>query len=413
MPDELATCSACGTQNAIHRSVCLKCGVSLSAKEPPAFIISATGASAFPNMNEDLGRVVSQFVEKRVDEPEPRETDLWCEAVYAALFSVAFEIVTRLKSAKGSQEDLERETKAIIEGTCAHAAPWVNARLAEDIQQSIGVRVQYDDASLIRYRMLMYFNVAYNAMAERDYEKGVARSHACWAILSEAVSQLMKQYGEMDKSTITKYREIGLMPPSEEEAISFVRKAWESSESMSREIGEVLDSKATSVSDSPSLSGKVQEAAKYVRNKFEDDRQLIIIHQRDLNKRKDYQKLDDIPIKLADAIRAVWRQAEAFASSGDPVSSGLMPKKRGDLLRDLHTYDEHLLRLQAKLESFIPNALRAVRSINAQVQPRFYKYTEKFFLDVLKYDIRDAANKNSIRRMIERSWKRVKGDYLR
>ncbi len=203
------------------------------------------------------------------------------------------------------------------------------------------------------------------------------------------------------------------MPPSEEESISFVRKAWESSESMSREIGEVLDSKATSLSDSPKLSGKVQEAAKYVRNKFEDDRQLIIIHLRDLNKTEDYQNLDDIPIELAEAIRTVWRQAEAFVSSGDPISSGLMPKKRGGLLRALHTYNERFVRLQAKLESFIPNALRTVRSINPQVQPRLSKYMVTLFLDVLKYDIRDASSKSGLRRMIERSWKRLRGDYLR
>ena len=333
--------------------------------------------------------------------------------MYAALFSVAFEIVTRSKPANESHEDLERVTKAIIEGTCARAAPWVDARLAEDIHESIGVSVKYDEVPLMRYRMLMYFNVAYRAMEERGYDAHDARSHACFAILSQAASELIKQYSEMDDNTVPKYREIGLMPPSEEESISFVRKALESSERMSREIGEVLDSKATSLSDSPKLSAKIQEAAKYVRNKFEDDRQLISIHLRNLNKTKDYQNLDDIPIELADAIHTVWRQAEAFVSSGDPISSGLMPKTTGTLLHDLNTYDERSVRLQAKLESVIPNALKTVRSIDPRVQPRLSKYMATLFLDVLKYDIRDASSKSGLRRMIERSWKRVNGDYLR
>ena len=243
--DELMTCGACGTKNAFHRTVCLKCGASLSTKEPPAFTISSPGIPAFPYMNENLGRIVSQFVEKRIiGGPQREQSDLWSEGVYVALFSVAFEIVTRSKSAKGSQEDLQRETKAIIEGTCAHAAPWVDARLAEDTQQSIGVRVEVDDAPLMRYRMLMYFNVAYSAMADRGYEADVARSHACFAILSQVVSELMKRYSTIDETTMKKYREIGLMPPSEEEARCFMRKAFEACQSMSREIAKLLDSYA-------------------------------------------------------------------------------------------------------------------------------------------------------------------------
>jgi hypothetical protein len=145
-----------------------------------------------------------------------------------------------LKSAKGSQEDLERETKAIIEGTCAHAAPWANARLAEDVRQSVGVQVEYDDAPLMRYRMLMYFNVAYRAMANRGYEPHIARSHACFVILSQVVEELMKQYSGIDESKMKKYPDLG--PPSAEEAVSFRKKAFEACESISGEIAKLLDS---------------------------------------------------------------------------------------------------------------------------------------------------------------------------
>jgi hypothetical protein len=128
---------------------------------------------------------------------------------------------------------------------------------------------------------------------------------------------------------------------------------------------------------------------------------------------ENYQNLDDIPIELAEAIRAVWRQAEAFAASGDPTSSGLMPKKTGDLQRDLSTYNERFVRLQMKLEKIIPTALKTLRSIDPKVQPRFYQYTVTLFLDILKYDIRDATSKSALRRKLERSWKRLRGAFLK
>jgi len=242
MAVEVISCPACGTKNARHRSVCLKCGVSRSATEPHVLTLSSPGISAFPDMNENLGRIVSEFVEKRItDGPQREGPDLWSEAVYAALFSVAFEIVTRSKSAKVSQENLERETKTIIEGTCAHAAPWVDARLAEDIHQSIGVSVKYDDVPLMRYRMLMYFNVAYRAMEERGYEADVARSHACFAILSQVVSELMVRYSAIDESAMKKS---GERIPSAAEARSFMKKAFEACEVISGEIAKLLDSYA-------------------------------------------------------------------------------------------------------------------------------------------------------------------------
>ena len=126
---------------------------------------------------------------------------------------------------------------------------------------------------------------------------------------------------------------------------------------------------------------------------------------------QDIENLDDIPIELAAAIRAVWRQAEAFAAAGSIERSGLMPQN-GSLLQRLNTYDERFLRLQMKLD-IISSALKTVRSINPKEQPRLYNYMVTLFLDVLKYDIRDASNKTGLRRMIERSWKRLTGDYLR
>jgi len=182
------------------------------------------GAGTKPSMNENLGMIVSEFVEKRVDGPQPEEVDLWCAAVYASLFGVAFEIVTHLDSARGSPENLERETNAIIEGTCAHAAPWVNARLAEHSQQSIGVRVQWDIASEMRNRMRQYFTEAFGVTADRGYEAQVARSHACFVGLRAAIARLGQQ---------------GLVRLDEASAV--LKKIFEGCEDMSREMGERLE----------------------------------------------------------------------------------------------------------------------------------------------------------------------------
>jgi hypothetical protein len=212
----------------------------------------------------------------------------------------------------------------------------------------------------MRGRMVTYFDIAYSAMADRGYEKGVARSHACFVILSEAISHLVQQQR---------------LHLTEEEASRFLRKALEVSESMSREIGDLLDSKARS------LSAKTE----------------------------DHQSLDDIPIALAEAIEAVHRQAERFASARGLVDSGLMPEE-GDLQHGLSIYNERFARLKMKLE-IIPRALEALRSIDRRVQPQAYRYMVTLYLDVLKYDIRDASFKSALRRSVERLWKRATGQY--
>jgi len=41
-------------------------------------------------MDNNLGKLASQFVAERVDIPHPDEVDLWIQLVYAALFSAGF-----------------------------------------------------------------------------------------------------------------------------------------------------------------------------------------------------------------------------------------------------------------------------------------------------------------------------------
>jgi len=106
--------------------------------------------------------------------------------------------------------------------------------------------------------------------------------------------------------------------------------------------------------------------------------------------------LDDIPVELAEAIEAVYRQADIFASAKSPAESGLMPEE-GHLQHRLSVYNERVTRLKMKLD-IIPGALEALRSIDRAVQPRLYRYMVTLYLDVLKYDIRDASQKSGLRR---------------
>ena len=187
-------------------------------------------------MADDLGSVVSQFVEQRVDRPEPKEVDVWCEAVYAALFSVAFEVAIRLRSIFESPDRLERETNDVVTQICAHAAPWVRARLSAAAQQYIGVNVEVecDVEPLMRNRLVMYFTEAYGAIIDRGFLPEVARSHACFAILRETITQLTLK---------------GLVGLDDIDTV--LTKIFDGCEDMSREIAEALEEHRNGKSSPP------------------------------------------------------------------------------------------------------------------------------------------------------------------
>ncbi len=107
-----------------------------------------------------------------------------------------------------------------------HAAPWDGARLTAAGQQLISIRVKFDEADQMRSRLVTYFTVAYDAMADREYTPEVARSHSCFAILRQSLAQLGRE---------------GLMEP--DEAITVLRKIFDGCEDMSREIAEALERK--------------------------------------------------------------------------------------------------------------------------------------------------------------------------
>jgi len=121
--------------------------------------------------------------------------------------------------------------------------------------------------------------------------------------------------------------------------------------------------------------------------------------------------LEGIPSDLAEAIRDVWHQADAVISNKTfSQSLSTFTPKRDDFMESWTKYVKGSHRLNMKLE-LIPTVLETIRSIDPQAQPRLLKMMVNLYLDVLKYDIDDALNKCELRRLIERSWKRITGAY--
>jgi hypothetical protein len=144
----------------------------------------------------DLGDIVSQFVEERVDGPREDEIDLWCEAVYAGLFSAAFQVLVSLKEAKGSREALEQQLKSMIESTAQHASVWINARLTTTLPtgQRIEFNLYFRDSEML----VLYFNEALSVITEGGYKLEVGRSHACFVVLRKRIEALVAAGASFD-----------------------------------------------------------------------------------------------------------------------------------------------------------------------------------------------------------------------
>lgn len=121
--------------------------------------------------------------------------------------------------------------------------------------------------------------------------------------------------------------------------------------------------------------------------------------------------LEGIPTDLAEAIRDVWHQADALIA-GKTFSQRLsaFTPKRDDFMKCWTEYVKGSHRLNMKLK-LIPSAIETIRSIDPQAQPRLLEFMVTLYLDVLKYDIDNAQNKCGLRRLMERSWKRLTGAY--
>ena len=176
---------------------------------------------------DDLGELVSAFVEEQVGGPASGEGDLWFEAVCASLFSVAFDVLVHLKDITESPERLQETARSLVEAVTTHAAAWVNGRLGDESPPSGQPPIVFEMSPLMRNRLVVYFNEAIVAMADRGFGIDAARSHACFGGLQRAVAALA-----------VKGLSIG---PGE--MSDFVKEVMEGCDSMSEEVVAALERK--------------------------------------------------------------------------------------------------------------------------------------------------------------------------
>jgi len=168
----------------------------------------------------EIGNLVSAFVEERVDGPEKGEGDYWQEAVFAALFSVAFEATMRLSEARKSPEALQQAVQTVVEEVVTSAAVWVNRRLSKP-----ELRITIDISNLMRSRLIICFNEAIAVMGEKGWALETARSHAVYCLLNQAATALTIQ---------------GVIP-NQKAAKNFLQNAMEACDSMAEEVVEALE----------------------------------------------------------------------------------------------------------------------------------------------------------------------------
>ena len=119
----------------------------------------------------EIGDLVSAFVEERVDDPNRGEGEFWQEAVFAALFSVAFEATMRLPEIRRGPETLRQTVLTVVEEVVTSAAMWVNRRLSEswpDVPRH-DCRITIDVSGLMRSRLIVCFNEAITVMGEKKW----------------------------------------------------------------------------------------------------------------------------------------------------------------------------------------------------------------------------------------------------
>ncbi len=138
---------------------------------------------------------IRRFIQSRVDRPKSGEARIWCESVYAALFTVMFETITRSHSVLKVSEALVEETRALVESGCPPVADWMGPLVERTPGGSKHGSVPQDVLPEMRTRVLQYFHEAYNAVAHKAYEPPFARSHACFIILRRVLAQLGRSSG--------------------------------------------------------------------------------------------------------------------------------------------------------------------------------------------------------------------------
>jgi len=172
----------------------------------------------------EIGNLVSAFVEERVNGPNSNEGDYWQEAVFAALFSVAFETTMRLADVRKNPKILRQTVLTVVEEVVTSAAVWVNRRLSRSWPKC---RITIDISDLMRSRLIVCFNEAITVMTEKGWPPETARSHASFVLLNKAATALTI------KGVIT----------NQKAAKNFLQNAMEACDNMAREVIEALERK--------------------------------------------------------------------------------------------------------------------------------------------------------------------------
>jgi hypothetical protein len=175
----------------------------------------------------ELGKLISAFVEERVDGPLKGEEECWQEAVFAGLFSAAFVAAMRLPSVCKDPESLRQTVSSTIGDVVDSAAVWVNQRLTPRLPRLSECQITVDVSQLMRHRLTVYFSEALAVMADQGWSIETARSHACYVFFSKASTALMIK---------------GLIP-DQFAARTFLEGAMEGCDSMAAELAQALGRK--------------------------------------------------------------------------------------------------------------------------------------------------------------------------
>lgn len=181
----------------------------------------------------ELGKLISAFVEERVDGPLKGEEELWQEAVFGGLFSAAFVAAMRLSEARNGPESLQQTVAGIIEEVVVAAGVWVNQRLTPKRRWWSKCQVTIDISQLMKHRLTVCFNEAITVMAEKGWPIETARSHACFVLFSQASTALVSKGLIHDRLS----------------ARTFLESAMEGCDSMAAELTEAYDKKRSTRKD--------------------------------------------------------------------------------------------------------------------------------------------------------------------
>ncbi len=192
--------------------------------------------ASVPNDGSDVGELISQFVEERVDAPQVTEGELWIEAVAAGLFTVGFHVAMRHSDVGNGAAASGKRIDDMIGSMTACASAWASARVVEGLSSERGgstesAPISFDYSPLLRARLVMYFNEAIAVVADKGSSLETARSHSCFVGLEQIATQLITR---------------GILGTAEQ-ACDFMHNVMAGCDAMTCEIVDALEKTSTDI----------------------------------------------------------------------------------------------------------------------------------------------------------------------